>query len=148
MGYPQRPGKTRNGYISDISFSEWNHSDSSGSKKLVGTAILHLRSGLHRSQRFRERPPPAEVRKEFHCDPSSEFVVRNRLSFKWHHPLYLFCHPADLVVESRRLVHLCLDTRWPIRVGDRTTSIASAIEIRIAKGYKVALEYTTCAWGI
>lgn len=56
-----------------------------------------------------------------------------------------FCHPADLVVESRLLVHLYLDTRWPIRVGDRTTSVASAIDIWIAKGYKIALKYTTCA---
>lgn len=124
----------------------WNN-ESSGSKKLVVTAILHLRSRLHRSQRFRERLPPAKVRKEFHCDSSSEFVVRNTLGFLSNGiTRYIsFCHPADLVVESRLLVHLCLDTRWPIRVGDPTTSLASAIDIWIAKGYKVALEYTTYA---
>lgn len=143
MGYPQWPGKTRNGYISDISFSEWNHSESSGSKKLVVTAILYLRSGLYRSQRFRERLPPAEVRNEFHCDPSSEFVVRNTFGFLSNGitRYFSFCHPADPLVESRLLVHLCLDTRWPIRVGYRTTSLASAIDIRIAGGYRIALEY-------
>lgn len=68
------------------------------------------------------RPQRFAMNSTVKCEPSSESVARNQVGFLSNGiTRYIsFCHPADLVVESSLLVHLYLDTRWPIRVGDRT----------------------------